>query len=109
MQNPRHDAQQIGFSDLEQFVARIGLEDVEQRFTRVPSQWDAGAFDNFLNLTSQEGDFRRFRAVSGRSEQAQEAVLAANLAPLVKALDPDVIEVARAVDGRTRVGFGNVK
>src|SRR5262249_28445565 len=109
VQDTRHYPQQFRLSDLEQLVARVGLDDVEQRLAGVAAGLDAGAQDDVRRLSAQQRDLRRFGAVCGRSEQPQKTMLAADLALLVEAFDADVIEVAGAVYGRARIGLGDVK
>src|SRR5262249_7398169 len=109
VQDPRHYPQQLRLADLEQLVARVGLDDVEQRLAGVAAGQDAGARDNVRRLSAQQWNLRRFGAVSGRSEQTEKTMLAAVLALTVEAFDADVIEIAGAMHGRARVGLGDVK
>jgi len=107
----RQDAQrrlvEFVVGDLEQVVARVGLEDVVQGLGQVPARRQAGAAGDGLHLAAQQWRLRHARAVGGGSEQADETVLANHLAGGVVALDADVIGVAGAVHGGARVGLGD--
>ena len=80
----REDAErrvvELVVGDLEQLVARIGLEDVVERLGQVPAGRQAGALDDRLDLAAQQRRLGHARAVCRRGEQAEEAVLADHLA-----------------------------
>jgi hypothetical protein len=107
----REDAErglvELVVGDLEQLVARIGLEDVVERLGQVPARGQAGALDDRLDLAAQHRRLRHPRAVRRRGQQAQEAVLADHLAAFVVALDADIVGVAGAVHRRAGVGLGH--
>ncbi len=105
MQNAHRRAQQLVLARLEQLVARIARENVEQRLAGVAAGGDARPGDDVGRLPAQERNVRRIRAVRGRRVQAEEAMLAADVAGGVEALDADVVEIARAVHGRAGVGL----
>ena len=63
--------------------------------------------DHPLDLAPEQRDLARVAVVGGRGEQAEEAVLADHLALGVEALDPDEVQVDRAVHGRARVRLGD--
>ena len=107
VQNPDRRAQQIVLGRLEQLVARIVVEDVDQRLAGVTSGSQARALDNICGLAPQQRDVSGFCAVRGRCEQPEEAVLAAHLAFRVEALDGDIVEIARPMHRRARRGSGH--
>ena len=100
-------AQQIVFGGLEQLIARIGLQDVDQGLAGMAAGLQAGACDDVGDLAPQQWDLRRIGAVRGRREESQETILAADLALCVEALDGDVVEIAGPVHGRARRRFGH--
>ena len=60
-------------------------------------------------LRRSTGMFGRHLAVGGGRVEAEEAALADHVAVGVEALDADVVEVARAVDRRARVGLASAR
>ena len=107
MQDLLRDLEQLVFGHLEQLVARIGLEDVGQRLGRVPGTRQVGALHHPLDLVPEQRNVARVAVVGGRGEQAEEAVLADHLALGVEALDPDEIQIHRAVHRRAGVRLGD--
>jgi hypothetical protein len=92
---------------LEQFVARVRLEHVHQGLAVVAHRRNAEMVDHALHLVPQQRDRARARAVGGRREQADEPLLARDLAARVAGLHADVVEVRGAVHGRDGVGLGD--
>ena len=78
MQDARHCAQQVVFGGLEQFVARVIRENIDQRLLGVTARRQMRARDDIRGLPAQQRDFGRIGAVRGRGEQAEETVLAAH-------------------------------
>ncbi len=107
VQDLLRDLEQLLFRHLEQLVARIRLENVGQRLARVPGRRQVGALHHALDLVPEQRDVARIAVVRGRGEQAEEAVLADHLALGVEPLDPDEVQVHRAVHGRARVRLGD--
>jgi hypothetical protein len=107
----RQDAErrfvELVIGDLEQLVARIGLEDVVERLGQMTAGGQAGPLDDRFDLAAQQRRLGHARAVRGRCEQPEEAVLADDFATLVVALDADVVGVTGAVHGRAGVGLGH--
>ena len=107
VQDLLHDLEQLVVAGLQQFVARIGLEDVDQRLARVAGGREAGALDQPRDLVPEQRDLAWIAIVGGRGEQAEEAVLAQDLAVGVEPADAQVVEIDRPVDGRAGVGLGD--
>ena len=107
MQDSHRRAQQLVLGDLEQLVARIVLEDVDQRLAGVTARRQPCARDDVGDLAPQQRNVRRLCAVRGRREQAEEAILAADFSLRVEALDRDVVEIAGPVHGRARRRLGH--
>ncbi len=64
--------EQLVLGDLEQLVAREGVEDVEQRLAVMALRGEAGALDRAPHLLPQQRDRVRAGAVGMRGEQADE-------------------------------------
>ncbi len=107
MQDAERGIEQLLLRDLEELVARVGLEDVLERFPCMTAARDPGARLDVRHLAAQHGDLGRRRVIRGVGIKPEEAVLAADLAALVVTLDADVVEIARAVHCRARVRLGD--
>ena len=107
VQDLLHGLEQLVVVGLEQFVPRVGLEDVGERLARVAGRRQLGALEHPRHLVAEQRDLARIAIVGGRGEQAEEAVLADHLALGVEAADPDVVEIDRPVHGRARVRLGD--
>src|SRR5206468_2640162 len=92
---------------LEELVARIGLQHVDQRLVGVTALRQSGARDDVCDLLPQQRNLERIGAVRHRREQAEETMLAEDIALHIEALDTNVIEVSWAVHGGTRCRFGH--
>ena len=99
------DLEQVVFRDLEELVARVVLEDLDERLVVVASYWQARPFPHPADLAAQQRDLIRPGAVGRRRVEAQEAALPHDLALLVEALDADVVEVRGPVHRRAGVGL----
>ena len=92
---------------LEQVVARVGFENVMQRLGQMTARRQPGAAGDGLGLAAQQRDVGHARAVGRRGEQADETVLADDLARGVVAFHTDVVGIAGPVHGRSGVGLGH--
>ncbi len=101
----RDGAQLVG-RGLEQLVARVGLQDLEQVAAVVAVRGEARVREDLGDLAAHDGDPAYGLGVRGRGEQAQEAALARDIALGVELLHPDVVEVGGAVHGGAAVGLG---
>ena len=97
---------ELGDVGVEELVARVGLEGVHQGPAGVGARVEAAAAQHLAGLLAQQRDAGQRLGVRRRGEQPQEALLADDLAALVERLDPDVVEVGRAVHGGAGVGLG---
>ena len=89
--------------DLEEVVARIRLEDLHEILLVVARRQEPGPLDDGRDLPAQHRHVERAAGVRARRVQPDEPVLADDLAVRVVPLDPDVVEVRRAVHRRARV------
>ena len=85
--------------ELEQFVAREGLEDVEERLAVVAAGREAGALGDAGGLAAQQRDVRQRRVVGAGGVEAEKAVDADHVAAGAAALDLDRVHMGLAVDG----------
>ena len=93
-------------SDLQQLVARIGLEDRGERLAAVARGQQPGALDHLAELSAQQRHLHRVLAVRRVRVQAEEARLADHFAFVVEALDADVVELPGPMHGGARVRLG---
>ena len=98
---------QCGGIDLEQFVARVSVQDRLQRFGRVALGHDAGAGHDLRGALAHARNFTDRRRISSGGVEAQKAHFTDNLATRVETLDADVVEPGRAVHGGARHGLGH--
>ena len=106
LEDPACDPVELVDLHLDQLVARERVDDLDQRLVVVAAGREPGALAHGLRLAPQHRDVGRHLAVGGGRVEAEEAVLADDVAVVVEALDADVVEVARAVDRGARVGLG---
>ncbi len=99
------ELEQLVRGNLEELVARVGVEDLQQRLLRVAGGRERGARDDRLDLAPDDRDLACDRAVRGCRVEPEEAALAHDLARGPEALDADVVQVAGTVHGRTAVGL----
>ena len=104
-EDPHRDLEELGRIDLEEVVAGIALEDRDQILEVVARRREPGARDHLGHLAAQHRDVDRAPGVGRRRVQAEEAVLADHVALGVVPLHADVVEIGRAVHGRTGVGL----
>ncbi len=98
--------EQLGVG-LEELVARIGLEDVDERLAVVAGGRVAGPRDDRLDLAAEQRDLARAAVVGGRGEEAEEAMLARDAAVRRVALDADHVEIGSAMHGAARRALGD--
>ena len=103
MQDGLGDRKQLLDRGLEQLVARVVLEDVDERLAAVAQRLEARPLEQLGRLVPQDRDADQALGVGGRAEQPEEPLLAVDLAGGVEGLDPDIVEVDRPVDRRPRV------
>jgi uncharacterized peroxidase-related enzyme len=93
--------------DLEQLVARIGFQHVDQRLAGMIALVEAGRRDDGVGLGTQVGDVEHGAGVGRRGEQADDAQFARQPALGVEGLDADVVEIGAAVHQRSGIGLGD--
>ncbi len=110
VQDAAGDAQQVLFGHLEQFVARIGLEDVLQPLFIIAAGAEAqrlGRVKHALGLTPDQRHFEGRAIIGFGGEQADEANLAGRAAIGPVPFDADIVHVDAAVDARLDIGLGH--
>ena len=85
--------EQLVVRDLEQLVARVGVEDLEQRLLVVAAGREGGALEHRVDLAAQDRDLGRARVVGGVRVEAEEAPLADHAHR--RSAYADVVEVRR--------------
>ena len=107
MKDAHRGLEQLVVGNLEQFVARVGLQDVHQGLAVVAAAGKSGALDHAVDLVTQQRDIAGTARIGDRGEQAGEKMLADYRAGLVEDLHRDRIHMNRTVDRRLPVGLGN--
>ena len=107
VQDAHRDVEQLVLGGLEQLVARVGLDDVQQSLAGMAGRRERGAVDHALDLAVEHGDLPRAHAVGGRGQQAEKAVLADHAAVRREPLDPDEVEIGAAMYRAASVGLGD--
>jgi hypothetical protein len=99
VQDPHDDLEQLADRGLQELVPRMGLQDFDERLVVVAVGREVGLLEDRLDLAAEHRDLARVLAVRRGGVEAQEAALADHVAVVVEALDADVVEVGRAMDG----------
>src|SRR4030095_4067497 len=107
MENAHHDRVQVVVARLQELVARIGLDDIDERLSGVTSGGETRARDYLGRLAPEQRNVGRLRAVCSRGVETEEAMLAAHLPFCIEALDADVVEITGSMYGRARIGLRN--
>ena len=106
LQHAETGGQQLLFTGLDQLVARVGFQHVQQRLVGMGARLKAGGGHDALEAVADEGDLGRTGVVDGGGIKADEAILSHHLAVLVEALDADVIHIGRTMHPGLAVGLG---
>ncbi|MNG72860.1 hypothetical protein D3C79_312940 [compost metagenome] len=106
LQHPKTCGQQLLFPGLDQLVAGIGLQHVEQRLVGVGALLVTGGGHDALEAVADEGDLGGAGVVDGGGVETDEAIFPHHLAVFVEALDADVIHIGRTVYPGLGVGLG---
>jgi hypothetical protein len=93
--------------DLEQLVAGIALEHVEERAARIARRIEAGAGDDLRHLVAKIRHLAGGVGVGARGEEADDAQFALELAVAVEQLDADIVEMGAAVHPGLDVRLGD--
>ena len=107
VQNADRDVQQLRHLDLEQLVARVGLQDVQKRLAVMALRVEAGQFHHLRDLAAEVGDLARAAVVGDRGEEAGDQPLADDPPLGVEALDEEGVHRHRAVHGGGAVALGH--
>ena len=102
-EDAHRDVVEVVDVDLEEVVARIRLEGLDEVLVVVARGEEPRALDDRGDLATQHRHRERAAGVRARRVQPDEPVFADDVAVRVVALDTDVVEVCRPVDGRARV------
>ncbi len=109
VEDPHRGLEQLVGVHLDQLVARVRLEDLDQGLLVVAARGERGAREHVLDLAAQDRDVGQPRLVGRVRVEPEEAALADDLALVVEALHSDVVEVRGAVDSRARVRLRQVE
>ena len=101
------DLEEVSVGDLEELVAREGLQDLHQCFSVVTARIETGAIDRPLRFQPEHGDLAHAPAVRSRREETQEAILGDQVPLIVVALDADAIHGHGTVDHAAVVRLGD--
>jgi hypothetical protein len=88
VQYPHRYLEQLLLRDLEQLVARVGLEDLHQVFLVVAPLREARPLQDVSCLAADERYVQHARAIGGEGVQAEKAPLAGDIARGVERLTP---------------------
>ena len=105
LQDAQHLVVERVLVDLEQLVARVGIEDRRQRLAVVAMGIDAGAAQHARHPASQQRHIGHHRVIGGGGEQAGEAPLAGDAAVGVVGFHDHAIHRPAAMDQRWPVGL----
>ena len=109
LEDAHRDREQVVLGDLQQLVARVRLDDVDERLVVVAAVRQPGAFEHAPRLAPDHRDLPGRRAVGRVRVEAEEAPFGDDVAACVEALDADVVEVRGAMHGRPRVRLRQVE
>ena len=105
LQHPPRDREHLLGVGLEEIVAGIRLNELQQILAAVGVLGETGQLEELVDAAAQQGDLGDRLVVRARSEQADEAVLTDDLAGGVEPLDAHVVQAHGPVHGRARVGL----
>src|SRR5207253_9196225 len=108
-EDPERDVVELVVGDLEELIARIALEELDERLVIVAAGDEAAAVDYALRLAPQDRDLPRARPVRRVGVEAEDASLAGDRSCVVEALQAHVVEVGGPVHGRARVRLRQVE
>ncbi|EXI92915.1 MAG: hypothetical protein AW12_00214 [Candidatus Accumulibacter sp. BA-94] len=103
--DPTRDPHQVGVRDLDQFVTRIGLEDIEQRLVAMAARDETDLLPHAGHLLAQQRNVGRRHVIDVRGVQADEGAQTDNAAAVIEALDADEVEIGRTMDRRAGIGL----
>ena len=92
-EDPHRSLEQLVGRDLEQRVARIGVDDPGQRLRVMAVGRERSAGEHALDLLADERNLMRALVIGGDRVETEESALADDLAVGPERLDPDVVEI----------------
>ena len=107
VENTKRRVQHFLLGDLEQLIARVSVQDIEQGLFGVAVLRISRALNDVSHFLAQQWNHTRVAIVGRRRVEPGKAMFANHLALLVEDLDADVIQIARPVHGRTVIAFGH--
>ena len=105
MHGHRHRGELVG-PDLEQLVARIRLEELQDVLAAVGAGREARLVDDLIHRLAQERDLPHRVGVGRCRIEAEESPLSRDATLVVESLHADVVEVGRSVHRRATVRGG---
>ena len=90
---------------MKQLVARVGINDVHQRFATMANRFNVRAFKHLADLVPEQRNILGCFAVGGGRKQSDEPAFTTGLAFFVVNLDTDIVQVGTTVNRRARIGF----
>ena len=99
--------EELVFVDLEQFVARVGIERVHQRLAGMACRIEGGAAHDLGNLAPDQRHFGVRRRHGHGGEKADDAEFAGDFAEVAVEFHAHIIHVAAAVDAGAHIGLGD--
>ena len=109
MQDAHGDVEELLLAYLEELVAGVGLEDLDEVLLVVAAVREPGPLHHVPHLAPHDGHLEDAHAVGGEGVEPQEPPLAGYVSALVELFDANVVHVGGAVDGRAGVGLGEVE
>ncbi len=106
VENTGDDRLELADGRLEELVARVGLQDLEQVAAIVAVGREPGAPQDVVDLAADDRDPADGLGVRGGGEEPEEASLTDDIALGVELLHTDVVQVRGPVDGGAAVGLG---
>src|SRR5262249_28680821 len=109
VEDAERDVEELVLVDLEELVARIVLENLDDRLVVMTAGNESTPLDDALCLPAQHGNLPRGGPVGSVRVEAEEAALAGDHAVLVEPLEPDVVQIGGPVYGGARVRLREVE
>ncbi|MNI04398.1 hypothetical protein D3C73_573200 [compost metagenome] len=107
VQDAQRRIEQLVLADLEEFVARIVLQDGAQPLVVMAARGLVGAGQGVGHLAPDQRHLMSHDVIGFMGEQADEAGLAHGPALVVEALDPDVVHIGPPVHARAHIALGH--
>ena len=99
MHDAERDRQKLIDAHLEDLIARIGLEDLQQVFAAVAHGRESAGLEDCLYLATQHRNTRHALAVRRGRKEPEDAALARDVSIVVESLDTDVVQIGGPMNG----------